>query len=87
LGLDNLSFNSLAFHAWLEEERAISRSLLLAPRFAGRVRVDSQANAVFLHADQDGPSGYEIKNRGYTGFAKDGGACGSRRRGQGTRPW
>ncbi|MEJ2326915.1 MAG: hypothetical protein P8Y25_08880, partial [Chromatiaceae bacterium] len=59
----------LAFHAWLEEERAIPRSLLLDPRFAGRIKVDFRANAVFPHADQDGPCGYEIKNRGFTGFA------------------
>ena len=62
----------LAFHAWLEEERAIPRSLLLDPRFAGRIRVDFRANAVFPHADQDGPCGYEIKNRGFTGFARGG---------------
>jgi hypothetical protein len=62
----------VAFHAWLEEERAIPRSLLLDPRFAGRIRVDFRANAVFPHADQDGPCGYEIKNRGFTGFARGG---------------
>jgi hypothetical protein len=62
----------LAFHAWLEEERAIPRSLLLDPRFAGRIKVDFRANAVFPHADQDGPCGYEIKNRGFTGFARGG---------------
>jgi hypothetical protein len=62
----------LAFHAWLEEERAIPRSLLLAPRFAGRIKVDFRANAVFPHADQDGPCGYEIKNQGFTGFARGG---------------
>jgi len=62
----------LAFHGWLEEERAIPRRLLLSPRFAGRIRVDVRANVVFPHADQDGPCGYEIKNRGFTGFAKGG---------------
>jgi hypothetical protein len=62
----------LAFHGWLEDERAIPRTLLQAPRFAGKITVDFRANVVFPHADQDGPCGYEIKNRGFTGFAKGG---------------
>jgi hypothetical protein len=62
----------LVFYAWLEEERAIPRSRLLDPRFAGRIRVDFQANAVFPHASRDGPCGYEIKNQGFTGFARGG---------------
>jgi hypothetical protein len=33
---------------------------LHALRFAGRIKVDFRANAVFPHADQDGPCGYEI---------------------------
>jgi hypothetical protein len=62
----------LLFHACLEEERAIPRRLLLGPRFAGSIRVDFRTNAVFAHANQDGPCGYEIKNQGFTGFAKGG---------------
>jgi Protein of unknown function (DUF3991) len=58
----------LVFHGWLKDERAIPRRLLLEPRFAGRIRVDFRASAVFPHADQDGPCGYEIK----TGFARGG---------------
>jgi hypothetical protein len=34
--------------------------------------VDFRSNAIFPHADKDGPCGYEIKNQGFTGFAKGG---------------
>ena len=59
-------------HRYLEEERAIPRELLANPRFAGRILVDARSNAIFPHADQDGPCGYEIKNHGFTGFAPGG---------------
>lgn len=62
----------LAFHAYLEAERAIPRALLTSPRFAGKLRIDARMNAVFPHADQDGPCGYEIKNRAFTGFSRGG---------------
>lgn len=59
-------------HCYLEEERAIPRELLTHPRFAGRILEDSRSNAIFPHADRDGPCGYEIKNRNFTGFAPGG---------------
>jgi hypothetical protein len=59
-------------HRYLEEERCLPAALLKAPRFAGKLKVDFRANAVFPHADQDGPCGYEIKNRTFTGFAPGG---------------
>ena len=62
----------LVTHRYLEEERAIPRELLAQPRFAGRILVDDRSNVIFPHADQDGPCGYEIKNRGFTGFASGG---------------
>ena len=62
----------LITHRYLEEERGIPRSLLEHPRFAGRVLVDARSNVVFPHADRDGPCGYEVKNRGFTGFAPGG---------------
>lgn len=62
----------LATHRYLEEERAIPRELLAHPRFAGKVLIDARSNVIFPHADQDGPCGYEIKNRGFTGFAPGG---------------
>jgi hypothetical protein len=62
----------LKTHRYLEEERAIPRDLLAHPRFAGRILVDARSNAIFPHADRDGPCGYEIKNHGFTGFAPGG---------------
>jgi len=33
------------------------------------IRIDAKGNVVFPHFDQQGLCGYEIKNRGFTGFA------------------
>jgi hypothetical protein len=62
----------LITHRYLEDERGIPRGLLEQPRFAGRVLVGARSNVVFPHADRDGPCGYEVKNRGFTGFAPGG---------------
>ena len=62
----------LVTHRYLEEKRAIPRELLANPRFAGCVLMDARSNAIFPHADKDGPCGYEIKNQGFTGFAPGG---------------
>jgi Toprim-like/Protein of unknown function (DUF3991) len=59
-------------HPYLEHERCLPASVLLASRFAGRVRIDGRGNAVFPHFDAAGLCGYEIKNRGFTGFAAGG---------------
>ena len=59
-------------HSYLENERALPASLLGLERFAGRVRMDARGNAVFPHFDQEGLCGYEIKNKGFTGFASGG---------------
>lgn len=59
-------------HPYLEAERRIPTHVLASARFAGRVRADSLGNAVFPHFDQEGLCGYEIKNKGFTGFAKGG---------------
>ena len=59
-------------HPYLENERALPASLLELERFAGRVRMDARGNAVFPHFDQEGLCGYEIKNKGFTGFAAGG---------------
>jgi 5S rRNA maturation endonuclease (ribonuclease M5) len=58
-------------HSYLEQ-RGISRATLADSRFAGHVRIDGKANAVFPHYDKDGLAGYELKNVGFTGFAKNG---------------
>jgi 5S rRNA maturation endonuclease (ribonuclease M5) len=52
--------------------RGISQQVLEDPRFAEKIRIDNHGNAVFPHYDRDGLSGYELKNKGFTGFAKGG---------------
>ncbi|MGA2222890.1 MAG: DUF3991 and TOPRIM domain-containing protein [Syntrophobacteraceae bacterium] len=52
--------------------RGLGPDVLALPRFAGRVRVDRRNNALFPHYDKDGLCGFEIKNRGFTGFASGG---------------
>ena len=59
-------------HPYLEDERGIPAALLGSPRFIGRVRIDARSNAVFPHYDGAGLSGYELKNRNFTGFAPGG---------------
>lgn len=60
-----------AFHAYLES-RAIGKETLADPRFIGRIRRDVHGNAIFPHFDEQGLSGYEIKNADFTGFARGG---------------
>src|SRR6266545_2504383 len=57
---------------YLEHDRGVPADVLLAPRFAGRMRIDSRGNTVFPHFDAVGLCGYEIKNCGFTGFAAGG---------------
>ncbi len=59
-------------YPYLERDRCVPAALLSAPRFAGRMRVDARGNTVFPHFDAAGLCGYEIKNRGFTGFAAGG---------------
>jgi hypothetical protein len=59
-------------YPYLEQERCLSEAVLSSPRFAGRVRIDRRGNTVFPHFDAVGLCGYEIKNRGFTGFAAGG---------------
>ena len=57
---------------YLEGERRVPAAVLLSPRLAGRMRIDSRGNTVFPHFDSEGLCGYEVKNRGFTGFAAGG---------------
>jgi hypothetical protein len=59
----------LRWHGWLEVERKIPRSVLLAPRFEGCLLVDARANAIFTHHDEFGVCGFEKRNRNFKGFA------------------
>jgi hypothetical protein len=59
-------------HPYLEKERGIPAELLASERFIGRIKLDARGNAVFPHFDADGLSGFELKNRNFTGFATGG---------------
>jgi len=59
-------------YPYLEQERCLPAVALSSPRFAGCVRIDHRGNSVFPHFDAAGLCGYEIKNRGFTGFAAGG---------------
>jgi hypothetical protein len=59
-------------HAYLEQTRKLPAGIFDHPRFRGRIRSDERGNAIFPHFDGQGVCGYEIKNRGFTGFAKGG---------------
>jgi len=52
--------------------RGIGPDVLALDRFAGCIRVDQRNNALFPHYDGEGICGYEIKNKGFTGFAPGG---------------
>src|SRR5262249_8588183 len=59
-------------YPYLEQDRRVPAGVLLSPRFVGRIRMDSRGNTVFPHFDAAWLCGYEIKNRGFTGFAAGG---------------
>jgi hypothetical protein len=59
-------------YPYLERDRCVPAVVLSASRFAGRMKVDARGNTVFPHFDAAGLCGYEIKNRGFTGFAAGG---------------
>lgn len=52
------------------ENRGLKKTTIAA--FADRIRTDERGNTVFRHDDLSGLSGWEIKNKGFTGFAKGG---------------
>lgn len=60
------------YHPYLVEARKLPPRLFEEVPFAGRVRADDRGNAVFPHFNGDGLCGYEIKNAGFTGFARGG---------------
>lgn len=59
-------------YPYLEQDRCVPAVVLWSPRFVGRIRLDCRDNTVFPHFDAAGLCGYEIKNRGFTGFAAGG---------------
>jgi hypothetical protein len=52
--------------------RGISKKTLHDVRFQGMIKQDARNNIIFPHYDKDGLSGYEIKNKDFTGFASGG---------------
>lgn len=58
-------------HPYLEG-RGIPPATLADRRFERRIFTDARRNAVFPHYNRSGLSGFEIKNRGFTGFARGG---------------
>lgn len=59
-------------HDYLEKERKIPKQVLSEPIVADRIRIDHRRNALFAHYNSDGLCGFEIKNRGFTGFSPGG---------------
>ena len=59
-------------HPYLENARRIPAEVLANPKFSERIRTDDRHNAIFPHFNREGLCGYEIKNHGFTGFAKGG---------------
>lgn len=64
--------NDATRHPYLENERGIPFELLSSGRFLGKIKIDVRGNAAFPHFDAEGLSGYELKNRDFTGFASGG---------------
>jgi hypothetical protein len=53
--------------------RGLRPETLSDPRFAGTWRLDTRGNVLFAHHDETGAlTGFEVKNRGFTGFAAGG---------------
>lgn len=52
--------------------RGINLALQTGPRFQGTILRDPRRNTIFPHRDTEGVCGFEIKNAGFTGFAKGG---------------
>jgi hypothetical protein len=55
--------------AYLEERGLFLSTLEL---FSEHIRTDERGNTCFLHGDENGVSGWEVKNKGFTGFSRGG---------------
>jgi hypothetical protein len=55
------------------ESRGLRQDTLCSPRFAGTWRIGTRNNVLFPHRDDAGSfTGFEMKNRGFTGFSTGG---------------
>ena len=52
--------------------RGITREYLGLRRFAEAFKIDQRNNALFPHYNKKGLCGFEVKNKGFTGFSKGG---------------
>ena len=52
--------------------RGLDAALQGNERFLERFKIDKRGNVLFPHYDKDGLSGFEIKNKGFTGFSAGG---------------
>lgn len=52
--------------------RGLSDRTLQDPRFAGTWRQDARGTILFPHLDEEGITGFELKNHGFTGFTPGG---------------
>ncbi|MBX3406675.1 MAG: DUF3991 and TOPRIM domain-containing protein [Phycisphaeraceae bacterium] len=62
-------------HPYLVQERRIPAALLGHPKLLGTIRTDDRGNVCFAHSDSVDTltvCGFEVKNRGFTGFASGG---------------
>ncbi|MBR9800427.1 DUF3991 domain-containing protein [bacterium] len=57
---------------YLETERGIPGEVLRHTIFQDRIRIDARQNVLFPHYNRAGLCGFEIKNRGWTGFSPGG---------------
>jgi hypothetical protein len=53
-------------------DRGLRPDTLQDPKFRNTWRQDERGNVLFVHRDDEGISGYELKSRRFTGFAKGG---------------
>lgn len=59
-------------HHYLVAHRGLRPETLTDQRFRNVIRIDSRNNAIFPHFDRSGLAGFEVKNKGFTGFAAGG---------------
>lgn len=52
--------------------RGLRRDTLRDRRFEGSWKEDQRANVLFVHRDEGGVTGFEVKNEGFSGFAPGG---------------
>ena len=57
---------------YLESRGLTEATIATFAAFSDRIRIDWRGNTVFRHDDREGISGWEVKNRGFTGFAAGG---------------